>query len=84
MLVDLGVDGIISDLPTTLCAVLSNRGASPGRLRRLVASARLVPQPRPVLGRFPWLAFFFDRSLRLLVFLDMAAQAIGHRAGASE
>lgn len=34
-----------------------------------------VAQPLPALGRLPWLAFFFERSLRLTVFLDMAAQA---------
>ena len=27
-LVDLGVDGIISDLPTALCGVLAERGAA--------------------------------------------------------
>ena len=27
-LIDLGVDGIISDLPTVLCGVLSDRGAN--------------------------------------------------------
>ena len=27
-LLDLGVDGIISDLPTTLCGVLSSRGVA--------------------------------------------------------
>ena len=40
-------------------------------------SPRAWAQPRPALGRLPWLAFFLLRILRLTVRLDMAAHAIG-------
>ena len=57
-----------------MCRPVRTRGGLEGFGAAL---GTVVTQPRPVLGRFPWLAFFLDRSLRLTVFLDMTAQAIG-------
>ena len=66
-LVGMGVDGIISDLPTTLCGELRRRRRGVGR----ELTGPLRAQPRPQFGFLPWLAFFLVRSLRLTVRFDM-------------
>ena len=83
-LLDLGVDGMISDLPTPLVALVAARGLatstlSPGGSGPLEREA----QPRPQLGRLPWFAFFLLRILRLTVRLDIAAHVIGSTPDAS-
>ena len=75
-LLDLGVDGLISDLPTPLVTLVARAGP---RLRALRISLVPEDQPRPALGRFPWLAFFLLRILRLVVRFDMAHHATGGR-----
>ena len=74
-LLDLGVDGIISDLPTHAGGAAARNGTPPGAPETSVRA-----QPRPALGRLPWLAFFLARILSLLVRFDMAHHATGPAA----
>ena len=79
-LLDLGVDG--DHLGPAHAARGHGDGAEPGLpalRRRRPPSDPVGPeaQPRPQLGRLPWLAFFLLRILRLTVRLDMAAHATG-------
>ena len=66
-LVELGVDGIISDTPDAC----SSRCSARRRVRVGRARAASEGQPRPQFGFLPWLAFFFLRSLRFTVCFDM-------------
>ena len=60
-LLGLGVDGIISDVPTTLCGVLASRGVAWNGTDgpAVVPGGADRPQPRPQFGFLPWFAFFF-------------------------
>ena len=79
-LLGLGVDGIISDVPTTLCGVLGSAGVAwNGNVRPQAVDAGAVRrwrQPRPQFGFLPWLAFFFFLSLRLTVRFDMRRESL--------
>ena len=70
---EIGVDGIISDVPTTLAKVLRRQrrrlGRPPGLRRPAAVEERA--QPRPQFGFLPWLAFFLALSLRFTVRFDI-------------
>ena len=81
-LLALGVDGIISDVPTMLCGVLDAAGCRLGQGLRPasvpgtgVSGPRTQRQPRPQFGFLPWLAFFFALSLRFTVRFDISGTA---------
>ena len=67
---DFGVDGLVSDRPTTLVELLNGRG-------RAGSGALAEDYPRPQFGFLPWLAFFLARSLRFTVRFDIGDNVSG-------